>query len=1401
MLSKEERQVLLNSAGMIYTKYIALDVMRNKVFCKTQNESANMSSLYDMCIQYIASADTHKEILIGEKVYNLVKQPGSNNITITRPYLDSPVIKQLDKYSDTDLTTLLYDQTFTFQQISNGDWASGILLPDNTVLGGPNKIAIYRTHLVTLYNIIQRINQNQTIDLKAMLVAFPTGSGKTFFQALWLHVLSFAGVTAIFTMPENLVPQFCKDMGRMLPDSVVANINVLKGDANELTAIISQGSKIIVTSSKNLLDNCFHADILCNNKSIFLSFDEQHKTDEVERHSVRRTILEEKHVSLYLTATPREKTYIESGKKPVAMMSPAQKQQAGQGKLGSIKTIQTMFDVDLNRKYVPLKHYKKFILNEIFSLGAGWFFSPISSAAREAIEYLPYQISYEPGKNKRWDIQMPMATKMLWLIDDNESLVNFFQRVNSGNRAYYYHDGALQTVNEAKLYVNDYIKDMKKSLDTMHKKNFFDAQTKGMSDNCKCKYKKIADGGLFRQVRANMFHYLIEYVLMDITGLMQIELNELRKNDLSTLVAKVQSYYDNEEPQDRDYFFEKLVGKIGQEAADEISPLLGNIASYLKFLSNNSSDILKDFCDNSFVDSRLYEVLIDKIGSFKIAFANYANKYQIVAVMANMKESETSIEDSKPFNAMQHVEHVTSNDETNVRKVKKRRRSAMEQLAEVFGKKVSDDYFDPQYLENVDEQLIDKLFDLGFVGIYVSNKKSVGANFRDLHTVVSIVENDLTENANPNVQVQSYGRLRGLDSTMSPTYISVLGRKVKTLFDLNLLAQDGDYYPKYFEAEKAYNKKCIKTLGKSLAQDIIKAYNESHDKSGETNYPLYKSKTLKLIAKAFRQLNINNHFDASLSRAQLSEVITIASSHIDDEIYTIKHPYDIGLFPRFAVGFINGLFSIYCAPHNFYINRNLAKHAASLKTTDPTKNADRIYLKIIKSNITLGNFQGAGLTMMEFFGWALRVKDNLLANQSLDVIKKLSAIFSEYQNTRDLQKSIFALISLIPEILRNFESILRLVFKYFSPILFHPEMLKNIDMLFADLTKEDLIYLLTLDNDGKLSKEDASNSVDILFNLIEKIRKHDTEGLIVEIKCICFNILFPVLAELFVPLVEVFSHKNSAEIFEIFMLLQSHEINSLALSRLKELSKKIGLSNIMDKKEDVFDKICKSPSVLHMWTAIITPMKVLMTKFDCLGFYRRCDPKCEAMSYKDNHSAFIEKLSDILKSEKCRHPFREGALRVSQARDLVKATDRLSNIKVSSNDDSTEYLENINEDVLKGVWWKVKVAIWRQSLISLGRNIFFGIKQCALFVWSGIKSVKNKVVSLVSWYEGIRKDVDCKVQVADNNYVDNFATQINKIRAIDKKDASDKNCPLDVVQPVLDELETDERKLPGFGSL
>lgn len=1441
ILNDSERKRLLVSATHTYVSYLALDTMRKKVFCRRiDNSDETHYTLQNLCIAMLDAGQEQAQVSIAGQIFvvNISLRDGSTNTTNSSQHLitvarhGSPkgtfFLKELDKYTERDFAILLCEKPFVIYK-QDSKYSSGVIFNcgenfRELVLGGPGKIDLYRSHLVNLHRIIIRIFQNK---MEAMLVALATGSGKTFTQALWLQILHIANMNGIFTMPSNLVAQFRKDMDRLLPSQITGQITVFTGNGDNLIQLLQVENKSIVTSAENLLDNCYSSLMQTGGRRLFLTFDEQHAIARFESRYKKMSSLAEKYISLYLTATPSEKTYTACGSDPVAMMSPAQKKQAGQGQLSEIKTINTEFAADLNRKYTSLG--KKFMLNELLAFFGGLFFPKISSAAVEAISLLPYQVSVlSQNTDGRVVAQMPMARKMLWLIDDNQSLVNFFLNFNKRDRDYdnppkFYSDGAIVSFNPGKVKLSD-AEDT--SLYDKRQEDVFYAQIMGIDNKSRDYLWRKAKEGLYGQVRQNMLHGLIDYVLTDITGLSQIELNEIRVQNLSRLIHKFRSSILLRQ---KDTFDSKLNAKVGAYASNIICPLLEHICSFIcEKLSYNDHNSVRQIFINDFLDYELFCSLLNDSKVFEDKFNKYCEIFQVVVVMANMEDAESPIIDSKPFSSLQRLQQEAFSEGRLNPNAKKRKRSAFDMLAGIMGYGVTDDFFSPQYLDDsITENIVDQLFKFGLIGIYISNKKSLGFNDPNLHTVVSLIENNLTMNANPAVQVQSYGRTRGLDETVKPAYIRVLGHKVKPSFDLKILDENQNYYPEYFRAHDSYNQEFIKILGKELAKSIIDEYTKSS--TANFDYKKFKRKTFVLIIEKLSVLNINNTFDIQLSRAQLSEVLIVASSEIEEEIYRIQHPYILPNKIKFFASFVKGIFTTINFPKDKVTFFRLKMAERSLLKTQSLSPLDKIYLKIIRSNLTIGTFHELALVMTEIGGHAIKLFDNFSRKSDDDDFEMISDMVARWKtaNLEKLEVSdiledsnrqlLIDSVKFVSYLMINSDRIINKILNYFSPVLFNPEFIRNIDIALGELDANDVACIIEIfcnqqkmfkpsneiaaklnDFIGQREAGDPSNksftkASDDFFVLIDCIRQRNTDGLVLRLKAWLFNIQWEVFGVLIAKFTELgIDTKNILEIWVLLSSIKGQVLNDAMI--YKNLSEKIPttveqLKTAVAKDQNFIGSILQTPTLSNLQLVGLTPLMISQMLSDSFFYFHRCDLKLDKL---DEPGYSLSALSPVFKEDDMRLPHRQLSLFASLAKNMVYTTERLDRLAQLANDENISALKNIKENVLKGVWWKLKYSTWSVSIKRSFNNFVFAITEGALYIWRGIKSCFSEIKKFVLRIG--KSDGDSQLELAEKyeeKYTADFTQKLNSLLPISQQTILQENCPLDATVPLLNELNGD----------
>lgn len=1022
-LSPSQKERLIANAKQVYLGYLALDFSKTKKIIKlpANGHSHKPMSISELFQFMKTSTKSPLDISIDGKTYSATLTKGRGNqyslklstpVSFRRPA--SP-IQHLDDYSADQIASLVTDKTWIMEDLPNGETAVSLPLKDGHkqfMIGGPGKFDLYRTHLVTLSNIIHKLESEE--DLSALLVALATGTGKTFVQALWTGVLYLSDVTGIFGVPDELIPQFIKDLRRLLPDSFVDQMVTLrKTDKSKkssdkqseeaksaLNNLQTKSGQIIVADSRRLLDEFYPALLAAPSDKTFLSIDEQHLLMANERRRRRLLQLPGHLLSLFLTATPDEETYRLSGSAPVATMSNRQKEKAGQGRLPIFETLKVPFFSDLNRKHSGWWTWLKNIpLIDIPSM----IFPEISSAGIYGIERLPLSFKYDNAQDQaaygpRWNLHVPMARKMLTVIDDNETLVNFMHYLtnNSSSKTYtpsgkapepsrvhgpdfretpvVYSRGAfepngmfeplrvmgngievLRRVASARVSNPSQLPDEPiplwgtDELIAKERAAVWNAVSAQLPDeDTKRMMQALADEGLTTQLKSNMFHYLVEYVVSDLTGLDTIQLNKMRKQNLPALIDLVKQRCQSVKSADE--YTAQLTKLIDRKGAEQIGHLLERLNAYLHTAIRDSQpEKVQKFVDNWFLDSSIKNEMTDESSHvhsrFSENFREYTRRYLTMAVMTGMDNEETSVADSRPFVKLEASKQPVFDENGRFSKhAKPRQRHSLQVLVG----QGSEDIFAPEYL-HISEEQADNYFRLGFIGTYISNKKHKGFSDLNLHTVLNLAEQTVNPNNSPEITIQASGRNRGLDETVVPFYIHILGHLQTTYFDSKMLDKD-DYYNDFFKAQAQYNDKCIDLLGINLAKRIKELYFQY---KGEEGAPIdadaLHSEITQEIAKYLRDINNRNSHNIVLSRKLLTRVVAKAMSILEQDIDNLRSPYKLSSGMVFLVQLIISGFQSFLYLLNFSknrkINQQLRQHTASLKKVSRGVNDDA-YLRV-----------------------------------------------------------------------------------------------------------------------------------------------------------------------------------------------------------------------------------------------------------------------------------------------------------------------------------------------------------------------------------------------------------------------------------------------------------------------
>ena len=311
-LSREQKSALLDAAKQVYFAYLALDFFKSKE-CVFTNHSESKSDDHPATLFKIINnlvfplSSTNVPVRIADRDWILevcaTADKGLFAVTLRQSLPDSLVVTKFpNDYSDAEVGDLLVNKKFVIEVISQEKIAVSLPLTAEHTIGGAKKFDLYRPHLVTLFNIIQKIERED--DLSCLLVALATGSGKTFVQALWLCILSLAGVNGVFAIPDKLISQFRKDLNRLLPDTLTAKIMILR-DSDPSAKVVDaldklhQPGVIMIASSKLILDKHYARLTVASPEYTHYIFDEQHLLMANERRRGRLLALAQQYLSVF----------------------------------------------------------------------------------------------------------------------------------------------------------------------------------------------------------------------------------------------------------------------------------------------------------------------------------------------------------------------------------------------------------------------------------------------------------------------------------------------------------------------------------------------------------------------------------------------------------------------------------------------------------------------------------------------------------------------------------------------------------------------------------------------------------------------------------------------------------------------------------------------------------------------------------------------------------------------------------------------------------------------------------------------------------------------------------------------------------------------------------------------
>lgn len=930
-LDNDAKKKLLDGLERVYNGYVALD-------CSKTVKLFDGKSLSEVAHEMITSGKAQKNFRVGQLNYVIGLERNQNNTYSI--YIDPTQTSQVMTFDDIEnpeqaeqVVALLASQSIELDPkqphpcitVNNHDGSYPIEI-------GGDKIPLYRTHLVTLHKIRERLMAGE--DISNLLVALATGSGKTFVQALWLACLHSSGMKGFFGVPGKLEEQFLKDLGRLLPVRFIEEKVGVLDDVSATEGFLGQDKDIVVGDACRALDEHFEQLDRSNPQEVMLSFDEQHLLMRVERRRLRLIDLSERFLSCFLTATPNEETYHLCGKHPVATMSNKQKEQANQGRIPRIKTMHAKSASDKNAStqgfFKRLQRGFNIFLSDAIQ-------KQPTSAAIQVMEDLPFVTQVVDGKTQR-----AVRRKMLFLVDDPDSLINVCHRLKEPYSREVYDNGNLysrEAIGEV-LHISD--------VDAALYNEEMRARGRGAR----------AQQVMGTHLKATIYHNMIDYILTDVMGMDLLELNQYRhehpeiyrlhvslklgllrphmlSEDHKQLLTDNQIDYETITAADcsKAHFQILLAQKIDAQGADQISTLLEAMAKNLQ---------MEDLLINDPADhDEFMNALLNRAEATR-QFETYVNDHLVLCMMDDMGSKDLVIEaDSqgkpRPFWGLRK-ETYDLYDASGMKSDQAKPRPL--KPIEALNPDAQEARFSPNYAD-ITESQADQYFKLGFVGAYISNRKTEGFSDVNLHTVVAVCNESGQRLNGPDKLLQGLGRNRGLDETIEPLFVHALGHGQSSAFSLNNLDKE-DYYKQYFKGMRSFRKDYLKLLGDRLAQDIISEYHDNVDADGSFDTKRYRRKVKKMIREDLREINALYNHKIKISRRQLSKVLAQANKQLNRHIQHVEKPNRLSGLVRFIGHMATAVASVYT-----WFSQRAPKSALRKAVNKSTRLADKIYHKIL----------------------------------------------------------------------------------------------------------------------------------------------------------------------------------------------------------------------------------------------------------------------------------------------------------------------------------------------------------------------------------------------------------------------------------------------------------------------
>lgn len=641
MLSNNARTRIIEAAKVTARGYLALDLVKSFKFGEQTLQDIIIAQTKDIEIDSskkftVKLAGTSLELTIARTTDGVTASfAGKHNAEILPPA----------DYTAEQAAALLASQQYTFTFDENNQPITAITLNHNDqqwAIGGKGKLDLYRTHIITLMNMIKHLSEGK--DLASMLIALTTGSGKTFIQALWALTLRMANVNAVFSMPDEggLSTQLINDFRMLLPDALVDEMRtaeVVDGKSN-LADMPKDAGQIFIAPHEVLFEEPAHYAALMAQKGsdIAISVDEQHKVMTWESTRLKLSELAKNFISVFLTATPTPDTYAWSGKKPVAVMSNVQKKKAGQGQIPEYYQFEARdgagaYMTDSSRERHRLEDKARNNLGRRKPLAVRAFDFITRSTELTALgiygtivsAFAPYKTSaaitlvqkmnhyfkvkkpgdmyyYEPKddskeekrKAMRWNVQFAAQRKMIIGCDSSDELVNLKRKFSDPYSSDVCFGGTLHPSYDDSTISHLGSVERKRAIEQLEE------EFPGFSQIAPVGYyydESDISNPLSSVQRKNeqleqiLFHNMVDLTISHVTGLSVVELNKRRFENLDGL---------------KELFEQRLQDKFGEMSSDEIK---AHLTKKLTFGPENKKGVDKESAEK--IASVMKSIIVD----------------------------------------------------------------------------------------------------------------------------------------------------------------------------------------------------------------------------------------------------------------------------------------------------------------------------------------------------------------------------------------------------------------------------------------------------------------------------------------------------------------------------------------------------------------------------------------------------------------------------------------------------------------------------------------------------------------------------------------------------------------------------------------------------------------------